>query len=342
MDLDDDPDVVVVGGGPAGCAAALWATRQSLRVRLLHRDQRPGYQPGETLPPAVEPLFDQLGALGALTAATTGRRPGHVARWDGAERRVEYGADHRGQWMGFHVRREELARCLRGAAAAAGVDVRHCAKVTPRVDSCGRVLGVDDGTSTVRARLIIDASGPRHWLARALSLRIVRVSPPLVATFGRAAGELPAGAFEGVSSTDHGWEWCAQVEDDVLAWVRLSPVSSSRSREPPELLRHLQRLGRVSSVDATWRHVPDCAGAGYTVVGDAAAVVDPLSGHGVLSAVMSGMMAAEMGAAAACGTASESVAAEGYRRWMRHRFDADTSALREFYGARLQEPCRDE
>jgi flavin-dependent dehydrogenase len=68
-------DVVVVGGGPAGSAAALWCVRQGLRVVLLEREQFPRHRPGETLPPGVEPIFAQLGVAEAIAAAGFTRHP---------------------------------------------------------------------------------------------------------------------------------------------------------------------------------------------------------------------------------------------------------------------------
>src|SRR5215207_6489953 len=71
-----DADVVIVGGGPAGSAAALWCVRQGLRVVLLEREEFPRHRPGETLPPGVEPVFVQLGVNEAIAAAGFTRHPG--------------------------------------------------------------------------------------------------------------------------------------------------------------------------------------------------------------------------------------------------------------------------
>src|SRR5215212_2268165 len=94
-------DVVVVGGGPAGSAAALWCVRQGLRDVLLEREVFPRHRPGETLPPGVEPIFVQLGVAEVVTAAGFARHPGTWVCWAGPRRFDPFGRDTDGAWYGF-------------------------------------------------------------------------------------------------------------------------------------------------------------------------------------------------------------------------------------------------
>src|SRR4051812_35168753 len=50
-------DLAVVGGGPAGCAAAIWAAKCGLQTVLMEAREFPRKRPGETLHPGVEALF---------------------------------------------------------------------------------------------------------------------------------------------------------------------------------------------------------------------------------------------------------------------------------------------
>ena len=81
----------------------------------------------------------------------------------------------------------------------------------------------------------------------------------------------------------------------------------------------------------TWRIVSQPAGPGYVCVGDAAAVLDPASSHGVLKGLMSGMMAGHVIAQAESGTASIAAATEAYSAWLREWFRADARELRRMY-----------
>src|SRR4029453_19598596 len=69
------PDVVVVGGGPAGSTAAALLVRQGLAVTLLERERFPRDHIGESLLPASMPILDVLGVLPRLEAQ------GYLKKW---------------------------------------------------------------------------------------------------------------------------------------------------------------------------------------------------------------------------------------------------------------------
>ena len=54
-------DVLVLGAGPAGTAAAISAAKSGLKVAIVERSVFPRYRPGEALHPGMRPLFAQLG-----------------------------------------------------------------------------------------------------------------------------------------------------------------------------------------------------------------------------------------------------------------------------------------
>jgi flavin-dependent dehydrogenase len=328
-----DPDVLVVGGGPAGCAAALWAARHGLGVELIHRPDRRAYRPGETLPPAIEPLLRQLGAEDALLGPCFPRTTGHMVTWGGSERFEPYGADAAGPWLGFQACRQTLDRGLREAARVAGVAITESAGVAPAIGQDGTLAGVRlSRTREIRARVVVDAAGSGHWLARRLGLEIRRFSPRLVSRFGLVGGGWPGTkATPSLVADADGWTWSAPVESGTVAWVRLRLSPGQAAAIAPAKLAHLTPRSRIGGADVTWRSVPASAGPGYVLVGDAAFVLDPLSSHGVLHAVLSGMMAGEMIAKSLLGGVPPAVTAAAYRRWSSARFATDVERLRELY-----------
>jgi 2-polyprenyl-6-methoxyphenol hydroxylase-like FAD-dependent oxidoreductase len=107
----------------------------------------------------------------------------------------------------------------------------------------------------------------------------------------------------------------------------------------PQELVGLQRCGRTTGADCSWRSVPAAAGPGYFLAGDAAAVLDPASSHGVLRALMSGMMAGHLLGQVVGRGLPEEQAASAYRDWLANWFAHDVWKLRELYSA-LPDPPR--
>ena len=70
-----DPDVVVIGGGPAGSTAATMLARKGWSVRLFEREHFPREHIGESLLPASIPILEELGALPAI------QRAGFLKKW---------------------------------------------------------------------------------------------------------------------------------------------------------------------------------------------------------------------------------------------------------------------
>ncbi|MCD6031942.1 MAG: putative dependent oxidoreductase, partial [Thermomicrobiales bacterium] len=84
--------MLVVGGGPAGTAAAIWAALAGLRVRLFEKSVYPRHRPGETLHPGLGTLFRQLGVEARVSAASALRPEAIEVKWSGRRSRQAFGA----------------------------------------------------------------------------------------------------------------------------------------------------------------------------------------------------------------------------------------------------------
>lgn len=323
-------DVVVMGAGPAGMAAAITAAGAGLRVAVVETSVRPRDRPGETLHPGVEPLFDQLGVGEAVRAAAFVRHAGVRVVWEGPPRFVPYGAQRGRPWLGFQAWRSTLDEILRRRAATLGVALYAGTRATGLRRAGRRLAGVQTAAGNLDATWVVDAAGSGQWVARRAGLPIVCVSPRLLAYYGyvhRPGGELPS-----LEADAGGWTWRAEVLPGLYQWTRLS----FDNRPPPDALVD-EATGRRRAADVTWRWVPACAGAGYFLAGDAAAVLDPSSSHGVLRAVMSGILAGHSIARVRQGRWCEAEACAHYRRWMRDWIEHDVRELKALY-ARLPAP----
>ncbi len=326
-------DLLAIGAGPAGCAAAITAAAAGAAVCLIDRAAPPRQRPGETLHPGTVLLLERLGIGAAVADGRFVRVPGIAIVTEAGCRFEAYGADDGGPWCGVQVPGATLDALLHRRAAALGVDVHMDeAAVRPLVAS-RRVIGARIGSGSIRARLVVDGTGSRHWLARHLSLPIRRLSPPLIAQYGYAHANdgtaCPVPLFEADAG---GWTWSAQVTDRLLHWTRLNLHEGPPSlRWRPRRWRRLPPAGPIRRANVTWRQCADVAGSGYFLCGDAAAVMDPAASHGVLKALMSGMLAGHLAAAICRQPAYEVQAQADFTAWMNDRAHADTQAMRKLY-----------
>jgi flavin-dependent dehydrogenase len=329
--MDDrhvDADVVVVGGGPAGAAAAISCATRNLRVTLLERDVSGRERPGETLHPGAEPLLAQLGIADRLPAAVGVRHTGIWTSWGGPAKFEPFGADADGPWSGLQAWRVDFDALLLARARELGVNVRQPAAVTGLLKGGG----VATSSGPVAARMVVDATGRARWLARLLGLRSPARSPPLLVRFGYAQGSCPARDDAPAIVGDRtGWTWTALVKPGLYQWTRLCFGESPGADWMPEEFRGLTPRSKARGADVTWRMAEQTAGPGWFMVGDAAATLDPTSSHGVLKALMSGMMAAHLTAAVVQGKSPAEETARAYHRWITDWFETDVDRLTTFY-----------
>jgi flavin-dependent dehydrogenase len=99
----------------------------------------------------------------------------------------------------------------------------------------------------------------------------------------------------------------------------------------PDELSDLAPLGPSRGADVTWRIADRAASNGWFMVGDAAAVLDPTSSHGVLKAMLSGIAAAHLIGGVISGPLPPAGAAAAYQSWLEGWFANDAAHLSAFY-----------
>lgn len=323
---------VILGGGPAGAAAALTLLDAQIPVTIVEREPFPRYRPGETLHPGVEPLLAKLGVDEHLHAAGYLRHQGVWSGWGGSMQFVPYGQDSHGPWLGYQAIREDFDQWLLESACNRGANVVAGNASGMLFNSSDEVAGVMTSVGPVRATYVIDCTGGSHALARQLHIPIVWHSPQLVARFGYVSGCFD-GPTPSICTDQYGWTWVAEVKPNRFQWTR---VTEAHNRPDPawcpEGLRGLE-AEPSRGADVTWRMAKTVAGPGYFLTGDSAMVLDPSSSHGVLRAIMSGMMAAHLAVRHLCFGADAQDCAAAYQdwltRWFRHDVEEMSSAYRK-------------
>lgn len=329
-------DVTIVGGGPAGSAAAIWCALSGLEVAVIESAKFPRHRPGESLHPGVLPILRQLGVGDQIEEAGFFRYPGQTVVWGSNPIFQAFGNDETGPWMGLQAIREKFDAILLERAKSLGVVMlQPCDARSPVIEG-RRIVGIDSSKGQIRSRWVIDATGRRHWLGRKIGGGIYCASKQLIAHYGYANSRMGnTQVFPKLEADRDGWTWISPIGNGSCAWVRL-PFQHVRGRleAPPRELDGFVPLGPTRAADVSWRLLTNAAGPGYFVVGDAMSVLDPLSSHGVLKALMSGMQAAHLVGLVLRKGINELIAIRSYKEWCLQLFSHEVQNMRELY-ARL-------
>ncbi|HET9690919.1 MAG TPA: geranylgeranyl reductase family protein [Acidimicrobiales bacterium] len=348
MPVRHTADVVVVGAGPAGCAAAITLARAGRRVVLVDKATFP----------RDKTCGDGLTALAVRLLADLGLDPATVGSWVplvDVMVRTPRGDEQRfalppgpGQFAAVS-RRADLDAALVELARAAGVDVREgCAVTAASPDAADGVVDVHlaDGT-TARAWYVVAADG--MWSP----LRKLTGAGGATAYLGEWQALRQYFVATGPESRSM-WVW---FERDLLpgyAWSFPLPdgriniglgvqrthgdATGLRHRWDDLLARpHIRRvLGDGAEPEGPWRAWPiptgildaplTAWGGRVLFVGDAARAGDTMTGEGIGQALETARLAAR--AVAGAGAGDPARAATAYRRAVRAGLYIDDLASR--------------
>lgn len=352
------PDVVVIGGGPAGSVTATLLADAGHRVLVFERERFPRYHIGESLLSATLPILDAIGATPLIERHGFLRKPGGTFLWG---RRAEpwsffFREDPGGRPYAFQVVRAEFDQLLLENARAHGADVREEHAVTD-VDTSGPdpmvTVRAGDGTEIrIAPRFVVDASGQSALLGRARDYRRFDDFFKNLAIFGyfRGAERLPGELANHILSAafGDGWFWYIPLHDGTMsvgAVVDAKTWAKHAAADPDGTYRAL--IGRCPAIAtrlATAQLVSPIrvirdysytstrfSGRGWLLAGDAACFVDPVFSTGVHLACLAGFLGARAIDAILRGRLDESTALRAYEETYRGAFERYLRFLYFFY-----------
>ncbi|WP_430967356.1 NAD(P)/FAD-dependent oxidoreductase [Spongiimicrobium sp. 2-473A-2-J] len=321
--------IVIIGAGPAGSACAISVLKAGYEVTLIDRVSFPRHAPGETLHPGVEPLLKELGVLDEVLCSNFLRHHGIENIRDGYSKYQPYNEDE--DWRGFQLSRKEFDTILVNRAIKLGADFYRGVKPI-KVDISNKVItSLETNVGKFEGDYFIDATGKRAWLANNLRIEFKEHSPKWIAYYGYVKNSKFKPSNPKLIWDKKGWTWISQINENLVAWVHLNLRQHEKVGKAwiPELLNDGESTGPRKAADVTWRIAEKCGYKNCFLVGDAAFVLDPGSSHGVLKAIMSGMMIAHL--ISRIKLTSLAKIQEHYDRWMKQQFLADKRMLNKLY-----------
>ena len=355
-------DLLVVGAGPAGSAAAIVARLAGLRVGLLDDVDERALKVGESLPGAVVRLLRRLGVDGPgalLRPPEFEPCVANVSAW-GDENWSHRDALSNPEGGGWHVLRHHFDASLRQRAAALGVERVHARITNARSSERSWQLSVQSAeprmSHELEARFIVDASGRRAVVCRRQGVRRQRLSEQFAVVGWLRHTEADVDRTTRVKSVSNGWWYTARLPGPlrVLAFHGLPRAVVQLARSPAAFADHCNRAGllpyavrardlveplRVS--DAAVQSAERVAGPSWLAVGDAALAFDPLSSQGVLFALYSGIRGAETALRCLASSSRAPAHLDEYERKVREVRLANQRARQLFYSSErryLEEP----
>ena len=332
---DDIPnyDVIVLGAGPGGSTAALRLAQHGARVLLVDRERFPRSKP----------------CGGGVLIAAAARLPFSL---HSVSQRVVYGfrvtykrdagfAHTYPEPLAIMTRRRDLDTFLASQAVTAGatfIDGRAVSAINR--NGAGMVVSFRDGARAAAAALVA-ADGANGVSRRALGMPALDRAVALEANSPGLPQHSPDHVSLDLGSLPGGYGWLFPKDGHTNIGVGGWPVVG------PQLKAHLAAYATSEGVSPALledvrgytlplRHFDEPLTRGpVAFVGDAAGLIDPLSGEGINNAFYSAQLAADEIARYLSGDVSD---LRGYEHAVRRHIDPELAVARQLQALFHQRP----
>src|SRR6476660_1856856 len=344
LDLVESFDVIIIGGGPVGNAAAITLSRRGFRTAIIERSNYSISRVGETLPPALSSLLMSLDVWDRFLAEDYIKSFAIRSVWGSAEPRDSYHI-YNPYGPGWHVDRTRFDRMLAIAAVDVGallIKQAHIKHLSPdSISDWDMTILQDNRLRRLNAQFLLDSTGQTAAIPTGLrrSFYVVDRLIGIICIFTQVTEP-----YTLIEAEACGWWYSAPLphrrlvvvhmtDADLFANAGYSPYDYWRHHLPNAALTST-RIGPQTTLikpkifsAASLIRTPVC-GTNWLAAGDASIAFDPLTGLGVYNAIKGGILAADAIIARFDGN-RESFA--DYAAWVNGQFSSYLQTRRIYY-----------
>jgi len=317
MSTNNNYDVIVMGGGPAGSSVASMLAREGRQVILFEKEVFPRHHIGESLMTDTYWTFRRMGLLEKLRDSPFVRKYSvQFANAAGKESRPFYffEAVHHESAVTWQVTRAKFDELLLNHAADQGATVHQGVLVKQVLFEGDQAVGVEvqmsDGSrEKFYAKVVVDATGQMAMLSNKFRWRVrdPKLKKAVLYSYWKNVHREPDlnGGATLVLRTEkgsNGWFWYIPLEDGITSvGIVADPeyLVQGRGQDLAKIYQEEiekcepchkrvakgERVDKIYSIlDYSYRSKHN-AGNGFIIIGDAYGFLDPIYSSGVLLAL---------------------------------------------------------
>ena len=325
-------DVLIIGGGPGGSAAAMFLLRQGITPLIIEQEEFPRFHIGESLTGESAQVLRRLGLEEEMKKREYPIKHGVKV----------YGTNATNSWyvkvssrddnwelydnITWQVRRSDFDEMMQKEAVKRGAILKKGQAIQALKHEDGSMRGVlvrwpDGTTEEIEAKVTLDCSGQATFLAnqKVTGPKYLGSYDKQVAFFSHVKGAIRDSGTEGENAKDNTlilyhnkfhWAWFIPVSDELTSvGVVFRTDYFKKAGMPKEQMmlhecRHMtpvlsERLPDLTPQEPIYAipnfsyRVQNYTGKGFLCIGDSHRFIDPIFAYGVYFGIQEGEFAAE-------------------------------------------------
>lgn len=311
MNSNQNIQVIIAGGGPAGVATALSLNARGIKCLIIEAEMHPRFKAGETIPPNALPLFKKLGIDQLLKSDKHLVSYGNKMTW-GSEAPIEKSFLSTYHANGWHLDRAYFEQQLKERIINEGIVWMEGTRIIDCTETDGywtvNVKNETGSYSVLRCNILVDASGKASRIAKSQGFgrhRNDNLTGTSVCLYTNG-NHCPNYTF--IEACPNGWWYAAPLSGNRLIVTYMTDADlmdkamldydyfiaeAMNTTMVKDMLEAVEIKGNTLPINksASTSNLAVSYGDNWIAVGDAAISYDPLSSYGITSALESGFYA---------------------------------------------------